>query len=107
MISNDLENAALRAVPAVAEWREALDSAGAGHFRLSGSGASFFGLHPSLEDAEATLERIREAARRRNLSHRGDWVSRPARTGARLIPAASANPSIPTFRTARSGKVRE
>lgn len=83
---NRLEGAALAMHPELAQWRGALDAAGAGHFRLAGSGASFFGLFDTRGEAESALEGIAVEARRWGLATRGSWVTRPARCGARLSP---------------------
>jgi len=52
-LQNDLERAALRSHPALESVRAALDAGGAAHFRLSGSGSSFFGLFASSGEADA------------------------------------------------------
>jgi len=81
---NELEAAALAAIPALAPWRATLDSCGAEHFRLSGSGSSFYGLFDHRDEAQSTLDRILSAARARGLCERGSWIVRPAGSGARL-----------------------
>jgi 4-diphosphocytidyl-2-C-methyl-D-erythritol kinase len=81
---NELEAAALAAIPALAPWRATLDSCGAEHFRLSGSGSSFYGLFDDRDEAQSTLDRILFAARVRGLCERGSWIVRPTGFGARL-----------------------
>ena len=85
---NRLEAAALSHYPELRAWRETLDRAGAGHFRLSGSGSSFFGLFRDPQEASGSLERVLQAVRGRSLSVRGAWLTRPAGHGARLTGRA-------------------
>ena len=82
---NHLESAAQAAVPEMTTWREALDAAGADHFRLSGSGSSYFGVFASKEEAGATLDAIRKSAADRQLGIRGTWVTGPAHSGIRTL----------------------
>ncbi|MDP6538169.1 MAG: 4-(cytidine 5'-diphospho)-2-C-methyl-D-erythritol kinase [Planctomycetota bacterium] len=84
-LHNDLEAAALRAVPALAPWRELLDGAGAAHFRLAGSGSSFFGLFDDDARAREALAAVEEAAAAAGLVPRAALVTRPAGAGARLV----------------------
>ncbi len=78
---NDLEEAAARVLPDWTKWREALDSVGASHFRLSGSGSSFFGLFDEEEEARSVLARLLQAVAARGLTVRGSWLTRPSRRG--------------------------
>ncbi len=80
---NDLEEAASRVLPDWKGWRDALDSVDAGHFRLSGSGSSFFGLYDEEEEARDVLGRLVHATATRGLAIRGGWVTRPSRRGVR------------------------
>ena len=82
---NDLEPRALRAFPRLAAWRELLDEAGAAHFRLSGSGSSFFGIFADVASASRCLDRLLERARLRGLVPRAFRVARPAGHAARLV----------------------
>ena len=84
-LSNGLEQAALSAVPELARWRELLDANGAGHFRLSGSGSSSFGLFRDPQEADHCLSALARAARARGLVPRASWVTRPAGAGARVV----------------------
>ena len=84
-IRNDLERAALEAVPELASWRAGLDACGAGHYRLSGSGSSFFALHLGEPEARAELERLQSELAARGLRSRGHWVTRPLGAGARIL----------------------
>ncbi len=85
LLSNDLEAAALASVPALKAWRELLDAAGASHFRLAGSGSSFFGVFDSSAPAARALEKIERQAERRGLGVRGTWVTRLAGHGCTLV----------------------
>ena len=79
---NRLEDAALALLPELRAWRALFDANAASHFRLSGSGASFFGLFRERELAAASLERLLAAATSRGLPSRGAWVLHPAAHGA-------------------------
>ncbi len=87
---NDLEAAALRALPELALWRSILDEQGCEHFRLAGSGASFFGLFSDARLARVTLDRIEVSAAARGVTPRGSWVARPAGHGARPVGGPGA-----------------
>lgn len=67
---NDLEPAALRAVPALGAWLDLVDEACGPHFCLAGSGASLFGLFDDQGEAVAAVESILRAARERSLRAR-------------------------------------
>lgn len=84
MLTNGLERAALSAVEGLAPWREWLDDRGCAHFRLSGSGSSFFGLFRAAEDAERCRSDLAHAARARGLRPRALVVTRLAARGATL-----------------------
>jgi len=86
LLANDLEPAALAAVPGLHAWRESLDALGMQHFCLSGSGSSFFGLYPDDAAAAIDLERIEALARARRLDVRFAGVVHPAGHGVRLRP---------------------
>ncbi len=81
---NQLEEAALKAAPPLRAWREVLDECDASHFRMSGSGSSFFGVFDDCVEAAATLERVRARAESRGLGVRGHWTTRPKRAAAGL-----------------------
>jgi len=66
-LHNDLEKPALRAVPGLAAWFEILREVPGAPWRLSGSGASFFGLFAQRDEARAALERVRELRESRAL----------------------------------------
>jgi 4-diphosphocytidyl-2-C-methyl-D-erythritol kinase len=85
---NRLEDAALALLPELRAWRALFDAHGASHFRLSGSGASFFGLFHDRAQAASALDRLRAAARARGLSPRGAWVLQPAGHAVRVAPAS-------------------
>lgn len=55
-LANGLEAAALRSHPELAEFRKRLTEVGGQHFRLAGSGSSFFGLFPDARSAHRFLE---------------------------------------------------
>jgi 4-diphosphocytidyl-2-C-methyl-D-erythritol kinase len=100
---NELEAVALDAIPALVPWRSALDACGAEHFRLSGSGSSFYGLFDNLDEAKITLDRVVGEARARGLHARGHWIARPAGFGAKLI-SLDERPSDSKPRSARESK---
>lgn len=52
-LRNDLEPAALRAVPGLADWAAGLGQIGGMRFRMTGSGSSFFALCATAEQAAA------------------------------------------------------
>lgn len=81
---NQLEEAALEAVPDLYPWRRVLDACGAEHFRLSGSGSSFFGVFDDCVEATTTLERVLGQARGRGLAARGHWITQPRGAAAGL-----------------------
>lgn len=58
---NDLEPAAMQLVPDIADCLSVLRNAGAQFARMSGSGASCFGLYPSTEAAQDAAEQLRAA----------------------------------------------
>lgn len=72
LLRNDLEAAALRAVPALRAWRRVLDAAAPGAFTLSGSGSSFFAPCASRAEAEELLRGV--DAERGELGVRGLWA---------------------------------
>lgn len=87
---NELEAVAMEAIPALVPWRKTLDACGGEHFRLSGSGSSFFGLFDKRDEAEITLDRIVGEARTRGLHARGHWITRPTGFGAKLRPRSDS-----------------
>jgi 4-diphosphocytidyl-2-C-methyl-D-erythritol kinase len=78
-LATDLEAAALCAVPVLGRWRSLLDSEGAQHWLLSGSGCAFFGLYADEGIARAETDRLVQLAAAEGLSLRGDFVTRPRR----------------------------
>jgi 4-diphosphocytidyl-2-C-methyl-D-erythritol kinase len=84
---NDLESAALAAVPGLATWRDVVDRDGAGNFLLSGSGSSFFGLFEDVDSASRCLSELTDLARVRGVAWRAARVVAPAGHGARLDPS--------------------
>jgi len=79
---NRLEEAALRAVPALVPWRRLLDEAGGEHLRLSGSGSAFFGLFADEAGASAALDELRVLVERRGLALRDAFLARARGAGA-------------------------
>jgi len=77
-LRNDLEAAALRSHPDLLAFRNRLDDAGGTHFRLCGSGSSFFGLFEDSRAAEAFLEDLGVAGKARDHGLRHAFVARPA-----------------------------
>lgn len=84
LIFNRLEDASLALLPQLRTWRTLLDEHDASHFRLCGSGSSYFGLFAEVGTAAEALARIASAARSQALDLRGAWVTQPAGAGARL-----------------------
>lgn len=82
---NRLEEAALRAIPALAHWRAALDAGGARAFVLSGSGSAFFAACASADESQELLERARTVARRTGLALRDARIASPSGHGAKLL----------------------
>ena len=82
---NDLEQAALRAYPELSRWRKLLDEKNCAHFRLAGSGSSFFGFFSDADQARSALAMLLEAAAGLELAVRGSWVALPAGHGARVL----------------------
>ncbi|MBL8860520.1 MAG: 4-(cytidine 5'-diphospho)-2-C-methyl-D-erythritol kinase [Planctomycetes bacterium] len=85
-LENDLERAALAAVAELARWRELLDAAGAGAWRLAGSGSAWFGLYDDEREARAELAAVATRAARCGLGTRLTRVVRAAGHGAGLAP---------------------
>jgi 4-diphosphocytidyl-2-C-methyl-D-erythritol kinase len=83
-LRNDLEPAAREVAPELGAWRDLLAACGADHFRLSGSGSSFFGLFDEDRAAQDALARVREEARARALGVRLLVVAHPAGHGSEL-----------------------
>jgi 4-diphosphocytidyl-2-C-methyl-D-erythritol kinase len=84
-LSNTLEAAALKTVPDLRRWRALLDRCAASHFRLTGSGSTFFGLYRGDGEGEADLARIGDEARTEGLGLRGTWWLRPSGLGAHRV----------------------
>ena len=74
LLHNDLEAPARRLHPELEAWREVFAREGVGHFLLSGSGSSFFGLLPDLGAASELGARLEVAGKARDLGLRGRWV---------------------------------
>jgi 4-diphosphocytidyl-2C-methyl-D-erythritol kinase len=83
-LDNELEPAAILAVPALRPWRSLLDASGCAHWRLSGSGSAWFGIHDDEREARAAVAFLERAARDRGLGYRLAQVVRPAGHGACL-----------------------
>ena len=80
---NDLERPAAAAFPGLAAWREMLDELGLDHFRLAGSGSSFFGLFDvGSGEAQAAVERVQDAAGARGLGLRFSGAVESAAPGS-------------------------
>lgn len=75
---NDLEPAACAAVPGLQPWFALLEAESAVHFRLAGSGSSFFGLFDDEPSAREALRRIEAGAAAQGLGVRLSLVTRPA-----------------------------
>ena len=84
-LKNDLEHPALRCFSELAAWRDRLDECGSSHFRLTGSGATFFGLFDDADAARTSLRTIEDATRAVGLGTRASFVVRTAGHGVRLV----------------------
>lgn len=87
-LRNDLEMAALAAVPALRPVRALLDELGETHFRVTGSGSAFFGLYLDEEQARLVMERVVREADARGIVLRGARCSRTAGAGVVLDTSA-------------------
>ncbi|MEO0652908.1 MAG: hypothetical protein AAFZ65_19695, partial [Planctomycetota bacterium] len=67
---NGLEAAACAVAPDLARWRAVLDAHRASHYRLSGSGSAWFGLHERREDAERDVQMLAAGAADKGLAVR-------------------------------------
>jgi 4-diphosphocytidyl-2-C-methyl-D-erythritol kinase len=83
-IDNDLEAAAIAAVPTLGAWRSLLDDTGCASWRLCGSGSSWFGIYDGDAAARAALDRVESGAGQRELGLRLARVVHAAGHGARL-----------------------
>ena len=81
---NHLESSALALYPELSAWRGVLDSAGLDHARLTGSGASFFALYDSEDEAREALEDV--------LARSGDLPS--PRLACVTAPAGGVSPPL-------------
>lgn len=84
-LRNDLEPAALRAVPALARVRAVLDEHGAAHWRLCGSGSAFYGIYRDPARAAAELDELRAAIDARAGGVRCARLCRPLGRGAHAV----------------------
>jgi 4-diphosphocytidyl-2-C-methyl-D-erythritol kinase len=89
-LANDLEPAALRAVPELAAWRALLDAQGLAHARLAGSGSSFFALYGARAEADEAARALLGAAARAGLHPRLCRAARAAGHGARVVSEISS-----------------
>jgi len=89
-LANDLEDAALRAVPGLRAWRALLDAHGLAHARLAGSGSSFFALCADHAEASGAAQVVAAAARRAGLPVRLCRAVRAAGHGAQLLSENSS-----------------
>jgi len=85
LLVNELEPAALASHPELARFRAFLDAHGAEHFRLAGSGSSFFGVFADPGSAEASRRHLEARAAEAGLTLRAAFVSRAANRGATLL----------------------
>ncbi len=74
---NGLEASALRSHPPLADFRRSLEACGAAHFRLAGSGSSFFGMYADEASARAFLEGDGISTIARDHGLRAAFVARP------------------------------
>jgi 4-diphosphocytidyl-2-C-methyl-D-erythritol kinase len=85
LLFNRLEEAALAVEPELARVRELCDDADSAHFRMAGSGSSFFGLFDERRDAEAALARLTALGKARDLALRDAFVAAPLARGLELF----------------------
>jgi 4-diphosphocytidyl-2-C-methyl-D-erythritol kinase len=85
-LANDLEPAASAAVPGLQPWFALLEAESAAHFRLAGSGSSFFGLFDDEPSAREALRRIEAGAAAQGLGIRLSLVTRPAGSALTTVP---------------------
>ena len=83
LLRNDLEEPAMRVVPALRSWAELLNEAPGGPWRLSGSGSTFFALFADAERAQAALEDVRDRAIARDYGRNLECTSGAAGSGVR------------------------
>jgi 4-diphosphocytidyl-2-C-methyl-D-erythritol kinase len=83
-IDNDLEAAAIAALPTLGAWRSLLDDTGCASWRLCGSGSSWYGIYDDDAAARAALDRVESGAGQRELGLRLARVVHAAGHGARL-----------------------
>lgn len=74
VLFNDLELAAERSHPELADFRQWLQRLAPGTFRLAGSGSSCFGLCADEAEGRALLARLALDDRGRRYAFRGQWV---------------------------------
>ncbi len=84
---NDLEQPALKSFPELRAWRDVLDESGCAHYRLAGSGATFFGLFDSHVAASDSTQLLCERAQASGLALRASFVTRTASRAAHIAPA--------------------
>jgi len=84
-LSNDLERAAALAVPELGRWRATLEGIDLDHWRLAGSGSTWFGLYPDERGARQGLAAVEAAAERAGLGVRFLGVAHPAGFGRRVV----------------------
>ena len=86
-LKNDLEEAAIRVHPELADWRSLLDETRAAHFRMSGSGSAFFGIHDDEQEALETIREVERVASARGLTWRVSTVTRTSSRAAHVVTA--------------------
>ena len=89
---NRLEETAVRTFPELREWRDLFDRQGLDHFRLTGSGATFFGLFERAQEARDTLGDVERAASSRGLAMRAALLTRSSGRGVRLTTSPEITP---------------
>lgn len=94
-LSNRLEQAALHEVPELSRWRDLLDRSGASHFRLSGSGSTFFGMFRDPTLARGEVRRLAARAASEDLALRGAWVVQPTGPFGAEVEDAAGPTSAP------------
>jgi 4-diphosphocytidyl-2-C-methyl-D-erythritol kinase len=83
LLFNGLEQAAIECSPGVAGMRSLLDGIGLSHWRLTGSGAAFFGVYDDPEEARLDLLAVGQTARALGQPLSAARVCRPFGSGPR------------------------
>lgn len=87
---NGLERAAIEALPGVSNCRDLLDGIGLSHWRLAGSGSSFFGVYDDPSEAQADLDAVVKTAVALGEPLKAARLCRPFGSGPRALDGEDA-----------------